>query len=163
MSLFILTRFSYSPTETEGILELPNGRKLATIERPWLRSDAAPGGIPRESCVPDGEYDLWPFLRPNGDKVYQLIAPRLGVYAMPDDVPDTGGRSLILIHKGNYVTDVIGCIAPGEQRILLNGKLAVGASASAMSRILTEVVYALHTLVIRPVISAYDIPRDIRS
>ena len=162
MSIFVLDRFSYSPTETEGVLELPNGRKLATIERPWVPDLSAPGGTPFESCVPDGTYDIVPFTRANGDKVYLLRAPHLGVYVQKADVPATGGRYLILIHKGNYVTDVVGCIAPGEKRVVMSGRLAVAASASAMHRILTEIPYAAHALVIRNATGARDGTRGIR-
>ncbi len=68
-----LERFSYSPTETEGRL-LVADQQYATIERPWRGNERF------VSCIPDGEYMLEPWDRPNGDKVFILVNPDLDVY-----------------------------------------------------------------------------------
>ena len=66
-----LQRFCYSDSETEGLLWLPDDDDpIHTLERPW-RPDA-PGGMPFESCVPDGTYRLLPHTRPSGAEVLAL-------------------------------------------------------------------------------------------
>ena len=129
----ILIRFTYADNRTEGDWTVGD-KTLATIERPWIRHTSF-GGKPRESCIPDGRYTLVPFTRPNGSKVYALRNHELGVFVYPDDRPDGLGRSLVLIHVGNYVTDVVGCIAPGLARTYANGKFMVTNSKNAMEHV----------------------------
>jgi hypothetical protein len=109
MKRLTLIRDLPTSKETQGWLTAAE-LKFATIERPWIPT--SPGGKPEESCVPAGLYKLESHSRPNGDKVVALVNHGLGVYHYPSGV----GRSLILIHSGNWVTDVIGCIAPGLER-----------------------------------------------
>jgi len=45
--------------------------------------------------------------------VPQLVNEDLGVYKFEDDLPLEGGRFLILMHPGNTVQDIVGCIACG--------------------------------------------------
>lgn len=79
-----------------------------TVERPWQDNK------PFVSCVPARVYDLEPFTRSNGDEVYCLIDERAGVVRTEAELPASGGRYAVLIHKGNWMTDLAGCIAPGE-------------------------------------------------
>ena len=130
MAVLKLVRFAYTPTETQGILN----DKWYTIERPWIKGPH-PGGLSFESCIPDGSYKLIPHTRPNGDKVVALVNPRLGVWYQKDDRPDVWGRYLVLIHSGNYVEHVVGCIAPGLSRTIYQNRMMVGASRAAMSQI----------------------------
>jgi len=136
-----LKRFSYASTETEGVLSM-SSFDLATIERPWVSWDAR-GGKPFASCVPDGSYILDPWTRPDGKEVYILSNPDLGVYRLKDDRPRGFGRYLVLIHIGNYVSNVVGCIAPGLHRVIMknrktgNYERSVASSGEAM-RIITE-------------------------
>ena len=109
MKQLILQRTSYKSDQTTGSLWLDD-EELFTIERPWIPTD--PGGKPRESCVPAGKYKLIPHTRPRGDKVVALVNHGLGVYYLDEERPGAG-RYLILIHAGNWVKDVVGCIAPG--------------------------------------------------
>jgi len=153
MDLFI-DRFSYATSETEGILTL-NDFALATIERPWVGVDT-PGGKPFESCIPDGEYRLDPWIRPNEDEAYILSNPGLGVYESKAERPDGIGRYLILMHIANYVSNVVGCIGPGMVRSIMknrktgNYERAVSSSGEAM-RVITEQLgrEESHTLTIR--------------
>tara|TARA_R100001143_G_C3360997_1_gene135680 strand:- start:12755 stop:13237 length:483 start_codon:yes stop_codon:yes gene_type:complete len=138
--LLTLKRFSYSPTETEGILYLPGDVKFATIEQPWVPNpNGAPGGKPFESCVPDGMYKLIPWTRPNGDDVYLMHSVANGVYMLPSDHKEGEGRNLCLIHKANWAHEIQGCIAPGVSRLPMpvSGvmKQAVGGSGAAMSKL----------------------------
>lgn len=135
MSQLVLERYCYSDTVTEGKLYLNDDEYIRTLERPWR--DGAPGGVPFKSCVPDGEYELLPYVRPNGDQVFALWNADLSVYLTEADRGDRQGRYLILIHSGNYVTDVVGCIAPGLDRIIHKGAPMVTNSRAAMKRIMT--------------------------
>jgi len=136
-----LERFSYASSETEGVLSVGDFH-LATIERPWVHWDAR-GGKPFESCIPDGEYLLDPWTRPNRGEVYILSNPELGVYRLKDDRPRGFGRYLVLIHVANYVGDIVGCVGPGTRRTVMKNRKtgkyerAVASSGEAM-RIITE-------------------------
>ena len=130
MKTLHLERFAYSPTETQGRLN----NKWWSIERPWIKGDK-PGGLPFESCIPDGDYKLIKHTRPNGDKVVALENPELGVWYQKEDRPTPWGRYLILIHSGNYVEHVVGCIAPGVSRTIYENRVMVGASREAMKQI----------------------------
>lgn len=159
----LLERYSYSTTETEGLLTLPDSRVLNTIERPWVPG-TAPGGTPFKSCVPDGLYMLAPFKRPSGEQAYILWNEDLGVYKFPEHHAALPGRDLILIHTGNWVSDVVGCIAPGgSRRPMVNPKTdrleqAVSGSAVAMSRLRSAIGtdFTERTLEIRSVTGARD-------
>lgn len=76
-----------------------------TIERPWLFNQ------PFVSCIPDGTYNLEPFTRTNGDEVYCLTNSALGITREQEEGSE---RFAILIHKANWMTDLAGCVAPGE-------------------------------------------------
>ena len=135
MSQLVLHRFNYSPTETEGLLYLSNDEKpLHTLERPWIAGAA--GGMPFESCVPDGEYELIPHQRPSGDFVYALRNPDLSVYYTNEERAGRDGRYLILIHSANWVEQVVGCIAPGLVRTIAENKRMVRSSRNAVAKIM---------------------------
>ena len=142
MESLTLERFAYSPTETEGLVRLDAETTLYTLERPWR--SGSPGGVPFESCVPDGPYELLRHTRPGGDEVLALWNPDLGVFYDEEEKGDQPGRYLILIHAGNYVRDVVGCIAPGRSRICHNGERMVTNSRSAMRLILDRNPERLH-------------------
>jgi hypothetical protein len=136
MTTLTLERYCYSETETEGWLWLDDGTRLHTLERPWRAGP--PGGMPFVSCVPDGTYELVPHQRPNGDLVLALRNPDLGVYYEQADVPDAGGRYLILIHPANFVHQINGCLAPGKGRTIHNGQPMVTSSRQAMQEIMQD-------------------------
>lgn len=76
---------------TEGVIVLPNGSEIKTLERPWK------GNKPFVSCIPEGEYIV---LRDHiGKHRYYAV----------QDVLD---RSAIEIHPANTVNQLQGCIAP---------------------------------------------------
>jgi hypothetical protein len=129
-----LIRYAYMYGCTLGALMVGQDH-FFTIERPWIKDDHK-GGRPFSSCVPDGEYEIKPFTRPNGDDVYALVNPDLGVYLNEYDRPEGKGRYLCLLHPGNYVQDVVGCIAPGLNYKIVNDRHMVASSRMAMSRIM---------------------------
>jgi hypothetical protein len=127
----ILTRWHYGPDCTLGWLE-HDGLKLATIERPWLPNPAGIGGVPKQSCIPDGSYAVENFTGTRFTEVFRLSSPLLGVYR--DQLPpgQDWGRHSILIHAGNCVTDVVGCIAVGLRHTVIGGYPMVLQSADAL-------------------------------
>ena len=136
MSRLTLIRDSYGPNETMGCFVSPEGDILAhTIERPWKPDPSHPGGTSFESCIPDGPYELVGHTRPNGDQVVALVNPDLGVWYQKADRPDTWGRYLVLIHSGNYVDHVVGCIAPGSSRTIYDNRRMVTSSRATMAKL----------------------------
>lgn len=136
MSQLLLQRYNYSDTETEGRLWLSEDEYVFTLERPWVVG--LPGGMPFESCVPDGEYELIPHQRPNGDRVYALRNPDLSVYYTDQERAGRDGRYLILIHTANWVEEIVGCIAPGLVRTIASNKRMVRSSRNAMNKIMAK-------------------------
>jgi len=100
-----LKRFAYTPFGVFGTLYLQQFQ-CYTVERPWL------GNEPRVSCIPEGLYQMrLSHFNRGGYDCYEIL-----------DVPD---RSLIKIHIGNTMEDVLGCIALGRDLGCLAGKWAV--------------------------------------
>jgi len=111
--LVTLERFAYTPFGTFGRIIIPEF-ECYTVERPWLDNK------PRVSCIPEGEYRL------------VLGSYNRGGYPAYE-VMDVPGRSLIKIHIGNTIDDVIGCIAPGKALGYLERKWAVTSSKKAFA------------------------------
>ena len=111
----ILTRYHYGADCAMGKLDSKYFEEtLYTLELGWNPDETRPGGRNDVSCVPDGTYQLITFKRPkNGMVVPQLLNAELGVFRFEDELPPHGGRFLNLIHPGNTVDDIAGCIAPG--------------------------------------------------
>lgn len=130
----ILERFAYTPTEVQGRLKV-GPFSFYTIEKPWVPG-RNPGGENFASCIPDGSYEVERYLRTNGSWSLRLVNEDLGVYRHKSDRGPTGGRWACLIHAGNFVEDVVGCIAPGRSRTIYQNRIMVGSSRSAMEDIL---------------------------
>lgn len=103
---------------------------LHTIERPWVNN------TPFESCIPEGTYDLVPFVRPgSGMLTYAIVNPVNDVYLNKADIPaGQTGRYLILFHPGNTIDDVVGCIAPGC--VVDRDRFFVGQSRAAFEQLM---------------------------
>lgn len=98
---------------TIGKIFLPEGEVFFTLERPWIDNQV---GV---SCIPKpGTYHVKWRQRPNGVWTYWL-----------SDVP---GRTYILIHSGNVVRHVQGCILLGMGRGFMKGERAVFQSVTAV-------------------------------
>lgn len=119
MQNLTLQRQTRSTHGTEGILSLPNGKKLFTLELPWYDNK------PQISCIPKGIYDCKPRYSPKFKQHYHL--------------QNVEGRSYILIHSGNFAGDVSlglksnvqGCILLGTKRGNIAGQRAVLSSKVA--------------------------------
>lgn len=144
-----LTRLSGSTERTLGELEV-NGIKFATIERPWLVNPDGPGGMPRRSCVPYGTYSVRPHHSERFPNTYAIVSHENGVYYQPEDIPKgSHGRSAILLHVANRVTDVIGCIGVGKEHGAIGGEPAVLRSVLAMRELDALLKRQHHLLEIR--------------
>lgn len=118
-----LHRDSSSLIQTHGRLTIVDEQGLPvfscfTLELPWMENK------PNISCIPKGEYPL-----------AHRNSPKYGDHIHVMNVP---GRSYILIHPANFVSQLRGCIAPGDRRMDLNadGTLDVANSKKTMDRIL---------------------------
>lgn len=106
-----LVRYAYLSNATLGKLYVA-GKMFYTIERPWQDNKR------RISCIPEGDYRLVNYSSARFPNAYHVL-----------DVPD---RSHILIHVGNYVEDVEGCIAAGAGFQFYNNRPMVTQSRLAM-------------------------------
>ena len=143
--IITLDRFAYLDDCTRGVMKVGN-QSFQTIERPWIKNPAGPGGTPFESCIPDGTYRLRAYTRPSGKKAFILSNPDHGVFEQQEDMEGAIGRYLILIHVGNTTADVVGCIAPG----LTGSDRSVGNSRNAMLKLHELLNGHEHDLAIRP-------------
>ena len=96
-----------------------------TIERPWLDN------IPFMSCIPAGQYKVYPHVSPKFGNCFIVVGGTVGKY--------TGERTHILFHAANVPKQLAGCIAPVEQ-IKYN---ANGSFWGERSQIATKRLYEL--------------------
>jgi hypothetical protein len=131
----ILRREPPHPDCTLGLLEI-GSLTLCTIERPWIFSPTCKGGLKGKSCVPPGTYQLVKHDSKKHGKTWALVNHDLDVvhYEGDDHDPDED-RATCLIHIGNYVHQVEGCIAVGLTHALTNGEHWVTSSTRAMQRL----------------------------
>jgi hypothetical protein len=92
-----------------------------TLELPWKNNEK------RVSCIPVGEY-----------LAIRHKSPKHGWSFWLQDVPE---RSEILVHKGNYYTDILGCLLIGKAVIDINGDglLDVTNSKNAVEKLMEMV------------------------
>lgn len=95
MKILDLIRVGSSQHGTFGVLRYGLTPFAVTLERPWVNN------LSEKSSIPAGRYLCTRF-----------DSPRFGSTFQVQEVP---GRSLILFHKGNRVTDTEGCILLGEE------------------------------------------------
>lgn len=119
--MITLERFAYSPMGAFGRLVVENRFECFTVERPWLNNR------PSESCIPEGQYRLQ--LRES------LVVQRTsgGQHRYGWEIANVPGRSLIMIHVGNTVADVEGCVAVGSALGFVHGRWAVTGSRATFS------------------------------
>lgn len=89
-----------------------------SLEKPWVDLDGNGHGDPQKSCITAGTYSCeW------------RESPKYGWCYEVTNVP---GRSHILIHPANWEHQLLGCIALGKGRGVLNGKPAITQSRGAI-------------------------------
>ena len=145
-----LTRFIWMQHHTIGQLVFDDF-EIFMLERPWIPAKTL-GGAPFISCIPDGEYELRPYVRRNGSQVFALVNEDLGVYFKMADRPDGVGRWKNLIHSGNRVSDSQGCLLPGESWELRPDQSAwVSRSRIAKDRLMALLNFnSTHSIMIQP-------------
>jgi hypothetical protein len=121
-----LERYIYGDKQVTGRLFVyDDGGKLLlsldTLELSWKDNKR------RVSCIPEGEY-----------KVIKHVSPKFGECIWFQDVPN---RSEILAHRGNYHTDILGCVLLGlySKDINNDGLKDVVSSVRAMRKLLKVV------------------------
>lgn len=122
----ILWRDAYTEMGTFGRLVLPSGRHVYTCERPWLANRQS------VSCIPEGVYTI--------RKRFSNVVKRTsgGKYSQGWEVQNVTGRSYIMIHPGNTMDDVEGCILVGDSLGYVKGKWAVLNSRATFDVVMDE-------------------------
>ena len=123
---------SYHPLGTNGVLF--NGAQLVcrTIELPWKNNARM------ISCIPEGKYTVVK-MKPTQKSKYEYL-----------HVCNVSGRDSILFHPGNYTSQILGCLLPGEYLIDLNkdGIIDV-ANTTATLRKMTSILPENFPLIIK--------------
>lgn len=124
METITLERFAYTDWGVFGRLVYGDFRSF-TVERPWT------GNTPRESCIPDGTYDLQWFDSPKFGPTWAIVGGTVSLY------PNAAAkRALVLIHAANTMDDLLGCIGLGAGLGTINGKWGVVNSKSTLKKFL---------------------------
>ena len=102
----LLERYPSSKVQTLGTLHIIDENDASifdavSLELPWKNNKR------RVSCIPVGTYPT-----------IKHVSPKFGKCFWIQDVP---GRSEILIHKGNFYTNTLGCILPGADFTDIDG------------------------------------------
>lgn len=122
----VLERFAYSPDGTFGKMYVPGGFECYTVELPWKDNQ------PRVSCIPEGMYGL--------GKRYSPVVQRSsgGEFEVGWEVQNVPGRSLIMIHPGNWPSNFMGCIGTGKAYAVISGKNGVTSSRDTFRELMAE-------------------------
>lgn len=100
----LLKRFDYTEKQTNGVLTIFNESDTVftcyTLELPDLCN------AKRISCIPSGTY-----------KVVIRFSKKFGKHF---HITDVNGRSYILIHSGNFYTQILGCVLVGDSLLDIN-------------------------------------------
>lgn len=94
-----LTRTLYQDKQTLGILELfdNNGKEVFecfTLELPDLNNQK------QKSCIPKGKYDV--------------VIRTSSKFGLHFHITNVVNRDFILIHSGNFFSDILGCVLVGS-------------------------------------------------
>ena len=118
----LISRYSFEPKQTIGDLYVLNDKdevvkRFDCLELPWKNNQR------RISSIPEGKYDAKKHFSPRFERSIWL--------------QNVNNRSEILIHKGNFFDDILGCILPGlELKDIDNDRLIdVAFSRQAMGEI----------------------------
>lgn len=123
---------TYQPRQTIGEFYIDGIEFCKTLELQWLDN------VRSKSCIPEGVY-----------KVVKRLAHEKRKYNH-FHITNVPGRSYILIHTGNYSSQILGCVLVGDKHIDINkdGLLDVANSTATLQK-LYEKMPAEFELVIR--------------
>jgi hypothetical protein len=113
---------TYQPQQTIGGLYIDGVEFCKTLELKWLNNTRC------KSCIPEGIY-----------KVVKRLAHEKRKYDH-FHILDVSNRSYILIHTGNYSSQILGCVLVGDKHIDMNKD---GLLDVANSTITLQKLYAL--------------------
>ena len=105
MKKVIIERDSYTSNQTTGTIKVVNENNVIVFSAMTLEL-ADKYNQKQISCIPKGLYIC-----------DRITSPKLGVCYRVNDVPN---RLHILIHVGNYYTDIKGCILIGQGLVKLD-------------------------------------------
>lgn len=97
------------------LLDNDNNLLCYTLELPWKDN------APQISCIPEG--------------IYQVIPHNSLEHPNTWEITGVPGRSEILIHNANFVSQLEGCIAVGSSIGMLEGQLAALNSVVTMDKL----------------------------
>lgn len=131
----VIQRLNENDYQTTGKAEVYTYEKVYdcfTLELPWKENKK------NISRIPAGHY-----------KAVVHDSPKFGMCLWIQDVPD---RSEILIHKGNYHKDTLGCILVGQDLFDIDGdgNKDVTSSAKTMKELLNAVGGAIYVNIFDP-------------
>lgn len=132
--IVFITRKIKEAKQTLGQLAVTEGWdtifSCKTLELPWLNNKS------KVSCIPVGTYTV---LKRNSPK-----------YGEHFHIQDVEGRDMILIHHGNYHTDILGCILVGVAHTDINGDGCKDVTSSKATMVkLLSILPDSFTLIIR--------------
>lgn len=104
---------------TWGVLTLPDGSELATLELPWR------GNARGESCIPEGVYQM----AMRDSPVVERSSG--GEFCRGWEIQGVPGRTFIMLHPGNWIRDSDGCVLVGTKHAIIDGAIAVQHSRQA--------------------------------
>jgi hypothetical protein len=99
----------YKKEATTGALIASTGKKICcTLERPNLSNARDNPNTPENesSCIPEGFYKVKRYSSPKFSNTWEIVG--------------VSGRSKILFHTANFITELLGCVATCEQVIDMN-------------------------------------------
>ena len=102
-----------------------------TIEQPWNNN------LPFESCIPAGVYRLEDWGSAKYPDSMVLTNDSLKVFKKKQE--DEFARYACLMHKANWVDDVVGCIGAGEALGFGKGKWMVTNSKATTKKVLDKI------------------------
>lgn len=110
---------TYQPKQTIGEFYIEGVVFCKTLELQWLDNARS------KSCIPEGTY-----------KVVKRLAHEKRKYNH-FHITNVSGRSYILIHTGNYSSQILGCVLVGDKHIDINkdGLLDVANSTATLQKL----------------------------
>ena len=111
-----IIRLEQTNRGTIGVLRVDKRVVCVTLELPYICNS------PNISCIPSGSYQCERKYSPKFGNTYEIV-----------DVP---GRSHILFHAGNTISDTSGCVLLGTSVGAWQGQRAIVSSKKALRKFL---------------------------
>jgi len=131
LPIITLFRDIYTDLSTMGYIDdALDMDRIYTIEPPDLNEDGIPDNEKNRSCIPGNATYLCKWLGKHGHRENVWSVKRHNGSEIP-------GRTGVLIHKGNYPKDTLGCILFGNSRDIVNHPDFVGNSGVTLAKFAT--------------------------